>query len=827
MLPLRMLVLLMLLLLHDADSSCPSESNPLILDPVIGEYGSNAKVNCYSTNWDHEGITLSVGNHNVSSEDGKNCSTDVQLKDWNMKAECKIKLNNSTECIKEVEITAYKNPEVVLSVKNIDETQRKLQCDVTDFAPAQSLNVTWYRYDEILATNYSAERTREAVNESFTLVVHVNRSEKVAQFRCQAQLDLNTHPPLDPVISETRNVSAFYAPELSANHSDYLSISKGENVTLTCEVEGNPPPVFQWEVDGISLPENTAQLTVTQVNDSATYVCIATNDWGNKSVEFYVDVIMTASSVNASTQQAANDWGNKSAEFYVNVTEVTTTAAAVATSTVNTLTQGCPITLTPPEIFVRYGGPAEVNCTSNTAINGIGWEASVGGRSLEISTSITWKVENLKEWNIKPVCFVNLLDSSQCEVGPSVTLYQPPDFVSISAVAQGPMVEGKEYQLKCDIHNVASVQLKVNWYNGSQIVFTDVKRETDTIPTSVSTYYTVTPGSGDHGSVFRCEAELMLGPNAPEILPVISNNFTAVVHYKPFFKGFPTHYTAVENFSVSDLPFQINGNPEPHVNWYHRGTPVNPHELLGKADSGMYTAEADNDYGTTNVSVTISIEYGPSLTCKEQYEVAVNSEFENPCEVDGLPQPSITWLKHEKEFSSPSWTKHDSGTYSLQATNKHGTAASRLNLHVLYAPEFEDENTTIEITLGQNVTFNCSAKGYPGPVISWTYSESANLDVTTGERYSIITITKATSANAGDYQCAANNKVGTVTRVVTLKEKGKATAYPPQRWILPLIISAVLLVLIILLVLFINYKKKHRRYSFVRNADIPMITTSA
>jgi len=80
------------------------------------------------------------------------------------------------------------------------------------------------------------------------------------------------------------------APELTENHSNEITVYQGENVTLTCEVKGNPPPVFYWTTDGTIISENTNKLEIIQQNHSAIYTCTATNELGNVTVEINVSV---------------------------------------------------------------------------------------------------------------------------------------------------------------------------------------------------------------------------------------------------------------------------------------------------------------------------------------------------------------------------------------------------------------------------------------------------------------------------------------------------------------------------------------------------------
>ena len=63
---------------------------------------------------------------------------------------------------------------------------------------------------------------------------------------------------------------------------------EGENVTFTCDADGNPTPTFSWTKDGsvvnttlrITFNENNKNLTITNVSrgDSGEYICVATNN---------------------------------------------------------------------------------------------------------------------------------------------------------------------------------------------------------------------------------------------------------------------------------------------------------------------------------------------------------------------------------------------------------------------------------------------------------------------------------------------------------------------------------------------------------------------
>jgi len=64
-------------------------------------------VNCTSEEEIHDGMYWKVGDTDYPVEYVNSVSQSVPLLDWNVTAECKIKLNNTNECSKELEITLF------------------------------------------------------------------------------------------------------------------------------------------------------------------------------------------------------------------------------------------------------------------------------------------------------------------------------------------------------------------------------------------------------------------------------------------------------------------------------------------------------------------------------------------------------------------------------------------------------------------------------------------------------------------------------------------------------------------------------------------------
>ncbi|XP_022595083.1 hemicentin-1-like isoform X2 [Seriola dumerili] len=807
MMPLSMLGFLMLMpLLCDADSTCTDD---LILNPseVIVEYGGEVIVNCTNPEDNHDGIYWTNGTTDVEKEEYMAFVTlTVTPSDWDARAQCKLMQNGNVHCTKDLEITVYKNPDGIdmFPIKHEEATvegmQYQLQCDISEVAPVQNLTVRWYKDNEIIMRDSFTNTTKLPVSESSILTVNISRKDNGAEFRCEAQLDFGPFGPKLPTFLATHRVAVRYAPVFTKDIPEVHFVEEDSNVTLDCEAKGHPLPHFQWTHDGVNMTEYTDKLIIARVNTNTNYTCIAANNLGKITKTIHVNVMRYP----------------------------TTTPAAARNMPEESPLEDCPLTLTPAELVVRFGDPASANCTTSaTNALGMGWETAFGGTGFEKPPIVTWAVEELTYWHFEAYCYVTL--QAQCNVSLAVTLYKTPNTVSVSEFRPGPMEEGKEHQLKCDIISVAPVQnLTVKWYRGNESVMTERFNDTTVTPVNVSSTLRVTPKRDYNGIHFSCSAELHLGPNGPEPVPTVTSEpYIADVRYKPLIHDCPTQYTGVEhNFSLNMLPCKVDGNPPPDVNWLSQGKRINVSQSLTRGQSGHYIMEAVNTLGKSNTFVAITIEYKPSFACEDSYKVKENDDSAG-CEPKGKPLPTVTWYKDGEIISQQPWTKRDSGKYVLQAKNKHGTANHTLSLNVLFAPQFKRANESKEVTLGQNVTVDCSAEGNPGPVIQWNYTHAVNVRETTGGRQATIVITGATSTNAGVYICVATNEVGSVSRYVTLAMKGKTAGFP---WIVILVVCLFIILTISVIIIYLHWKK-HGQYSFVPDkvmdgSEIPMTTKS-
>lgn len=80
------------------------------------------------------------------------------------------------------------------------------------------------------------------------------------------------------------------APELTNISEQALHVEEGDDVTLTCEIDANPPPQYHWTRDGENTFNPTNSLSIVNILASANYSCTATNYLGSRTKRIYVYV---------------------------------------------------------------------------------------------------------------------------------------------------------------------------------------------------------------------------------------------------------------------------------------------------------------------------------------------------------------------------------------------------------------------------------------------------------------------------------------------------------------------------------------------------------
>ncbi|XP_078131926.1 vascular cell adhesion protein 1-like isoform X1 [Sander vitreus] len=274
---------------------------------------------------------------------------------------------------------------------------------------------------------------------------------------------------------------------------------------------------------------------------------------------------------------------------------------------------------TPTRLVVKHGDPTSASCSvcqHACLVNGTksDLEKNIGDTSIN-GTTILWTVKRLTEWQPSPICYYSN-SAYQCCSTLNVTVYQPPDSVSISFVNHtGPMLEGHQYTLQCTVQDVAPVDhLIVTFYRGQTALGQLQSNNTEKKPVTEIFSLNITPSKEDDGGRFWCEAKLKLGPDGPQLPPVVtSENITATVHYKPQLKSSHSDLITVAEGNSLQLNCSAVGNPSPLYTWkspihsYSNGS-VLTIDSVTSADKGQYTCSVSNHVGTATVTFNVDVE---------------------------------------------------------------------------------------------------------------------------------------------------------------------------------------------------------------------------
>ncbi|XP_052407171.1 hemicentin-1 isoform X4 [Carassius gibelio] len=448
----------------------------------------------------------------------------------------------------------------------------------------------------------------------------------------------------------------------------------------------------------------------------------------------------------------------------------------------------CPVQLSQQRVVVRYGGSVAVNCSTSVSHKGMGWEASEGAVAMTRDSLITWRVSNLTEWEIKPYCYIN--HKEQCQVELPVIIYKTPDNVSISIVKhRRTMIAGRQYQLQCDVQNVAPVHnLTVKWYKGQTLLNQTTFTEDSKTPVNVNPSVLIRPDRDDDGAQYRCEAELDLGAEGPQYPPNKTSDFLSITVYsKPIINEtkLPSKVPVFREYS-EEIVCEAEGNPKPTISWILGTNDIVYNEVLTISESTpeYVSCVANNSVGTTTRNFTVFIQdisistvnHTEPMTAGKQYDLQCSIKYVAPFKI-----VDVGWYKWNKNNIIETIKTPDILTYTVQicpdkadngsqfwceakleaeGTQRTSTMKSaNLSITVHFKPIINETKlpSVVPVFRGCSKEIVCEAEGNPKPTISWILGTN---DIVYNET---LTISESTPEYVS---CVAENSVGTTTRKV-------------------------------------------------------------
>ncbi|GFT24190.1 hypothetical protein TNCV_2064301 [Trichonephila clavipes] len=215
-------------------------------------------------------------------------------------------------------------------------------------------------------------------------------------------------------------------------------------------------------------------------------------------------------------------------------------------------------------------------------------------------------------------------------------------------------------------------------------------------------------------------------------------------------------------------------------------------------DSGKYCAEAINDMGKDEVTYDVRITSPPKfLKQMKGSSVLVGEDIEFTVEVDGTPEPTVTWSKDGQTLSPSERIKitsdgkvkklviknatvEDAGNYSCIIKNENGSQGGFGAVQVNSPAKFVKGLNDAAVNIGENVEFSVTITGNPTPTLRWLKDgKDVKIDDShivqrkkSDTSYTLI-IKETTTEDIGEYSCEIVNEHGKDTSKGSLKLKEK------------------------------------------------------
>ncbi|XP_039417870.1 hemicentin-2 [Corvus cornix cornix] len=565
--------------------------------------------------------------------------------------------------------------------------------------------------------------------------------------------------------SREMQLSVSTKPRISVNgsqESDPVTILAvlGQETTLPCEVQGNPPPLVVWSREQQPLPLTTTRYSVLpsgslhlaepQVTDTGLYTCTATNAAGSASLSYSLHV------------QAPP-------QLWIGHGESHLTAVANTSLRIHCHAMGIP----PPQIqWLKDGHPLDGQDGVVVSEDGgtlLVTRVGLGHEGLYVCQGSSWA------------------GLAQAEV--QVSVHVPPN-IEPSAVDLA-IPENGTASLECLASGLPAPG--ITWYKGHEQLSAGAGV---TLSRDGKRLEIPRARLSDAGS-YRCVASSVAG--------VAELWYSLQVTVPPSFSSAePEAMSVLEGQSVQ-LACECHGIPLPTLSWWKDGEPLSTQpgspklvspggnmvymEKVQLLDKGTYTCECKNAAGSSSKEHHLEVHALPrvqgSSKAPRKVSVIKGGETVLECEAMGTPPPWVTWVKDGQPVASGDGLLlteqgrrlHISraevahaGHYTCLVANAEGQEQREFDVLVHVPPEFirgSGLTTNVSVSLQGSLMLTCEATGIPEPTVTWFWDGSP---VTPSEHTHVLSggwllrLTHAQAQDGGHYSCLASNVAGEARR---------------------------------------------------------------
>ncbi|KAM4861104.1 hemicentin-1 [Thomomys bottae] len=549
-----------------------------------------------------------------------------------------------------------------------------------------------------------------------------------------------------------------HVPPSISGSSSMVTVIINNVVRLECEARGIPAPSLTWLKDGSPVSSFTdgiqvlsggriLALTSAQISDAGRYTCVAVNAAGEKQRDIDLRVYVPPNIMGEEQNVSV---------LISQAVELLCQSDAVPLPTLTWLKDGRPL-LKKPGLSVSENG-------STLKIEDAQFQDT--GRYTCEATNVAGKTE--KNYN--------------------VNVWVPPSIYDSDKLAQFTIIEGNLISLLCESSGIPPPNLI--WKKKGSPVLADSGGRVRIL--SGGRQLQISVAEKSDAGIYTCVASNIAG--------TANKDYNLHVHIRPSITNGgsqPTEIIVTRGKSIS-LQCEVQGAPQPTVNWMKDGRPLTKGRGLeivdgGRSlqlknthisDTGRYVCVAVNVAGMADRKFDLSVHAPPTIIgdhgVPENVSVVEKNSVSLTCEASGIPLPSITWLKDGWPVSLGNSVRilsggrmlrlmqarvEDTGQYTCVVRNAAGEERKIFGLSVLVPPHIVGESALedVKVKEKESVTLTCEVTGNPVPEITWhkdgqLLQEDGTHHIMSNGR--LLQITDARVSHTGRYTCLATNTAG-------------------------------------------------------------------
>ncbi|NWV42606.1 HMCN1 protein, partial [Grantiella picta] len=618
--------------------------------------------------------------------------------------------------------------------------------------------ITWYKNGRVLPESAALE----VLADGQSLRIQAAEVSDTGQYVCKAinivgQDDKNFH------------LNVYVPPSIEGPEQELVSESISNPVTFVCDATGIPPPTLVWLKNGKPI-ENLDSLEVhilsggsklqiarSQLLDSGTYMCIASNPEGKAQKTYVLSIQVPPSIAGSEMPSEVSVLLGESVQLLCN-------------------TSGVP---TPDVQWLKDGKTVARTLSKLTVLCDASCRVTPDGSTLNISRALTLDTG-------KYTCVATNPAGEEDRIF-NLNVYVPPMIANSKDEAEElTALSDTSLNIECAATGTPPPQL--HWLKNG-------------LPLSVSSQIRLLSAgqilrlarvqASDTG-VYTCVASNRAG--------VHNKHYNLRVLVPPSLDNAgSTEEVLVLRGGAAALGCVSDGSPVPTVSWLKDGLALSLRGHLSPSshgmvlqvlraepgDTGRYTCVASNAAGDSSKHFVLKVLEPPHINGSDEPEelsVIVNNPLELLCISSGIPVPKISWMKDGRPLLQTdnihvlrealritSAQVEDTGRYTCLASSPAGDDDKEYLVRVHVPPNIAGAEGPQELAVLQNrqVTLECRSDAVPPPTISWLKNGQLleggpRLRILSGGRY--LQINNAELRDSARYTCVASNVAGETTR---------------------------------------------------------------